>query len=398
MVDAIERSELMRLKQRYVTRTRAAAGIRFILIIVSIVVLQLGNGNYESYIFSNPLENWSWLCLAIIFAGAVASHFLADNEVHGRWFYFATLLLDLAWCIYLIIFSRGLASPLMVVVPLFILLFSILFPGPTALIPPLLALPIITFFDLMLPQNYLSLSTQIGLLITYTMMNGVIIHVTNYILSREESQSREIFQLETKLKRLAILEERNRLSREIHDGIGGTLSGLIIQTEFLLTIPIQNNIITQELKELKRTAEEAMDEMRCSISMMRNEFDLVLQLQNCCEVFQARHKLPTRFAIEGTPATFSAEKQLTIFRIMQECLINSSKHAKANNIDVQIKFSKNALKMHVIDDGSGFNPKIIPQNHYGILNIKERAKKIGGDVNIHSTPGHGTCISLTLND
>ncbi|MDA0713116.1 MAG: sensor histidine kinase, partial [bacterium] len=207
-----------------------------------------------------------------------------------------------------------------------------------------------------------------------------------------------IFQLETKLKRLAILEERSRISREIHDGIGGTLSGLIIQTEFLLTIPIKNNIITQELKELKRTAEEAMDEMRCSISMMRNEFDLILQLQNCCEVFQARHKLRTHFAIEGTPATFSAEKQLTIFRIMQECLVNSSKHSGANSVDVQIKFSQNALKMNITDNGAGFNPKIIPQNHFGILNIKERAKKIGGDVEIQSTPGKGTCVSLTLND
>ncbi len=395
MIMQIEEEEQQRLKVRFVTRAQAVFWVRLSSLLLSVIFLWMHH--FQPQIFQNPLHRTAHFCLGILLISTISSYFFATHHKYGRRIYFLTLCLELIWSAYLIIYSGGIFSLLMVILPVYTLFFSVLFHSFFALSPPLLFLPIITVFTSTDTQGKPDLLLlQIGLLGIYTILNGAIIYVTNSILSREESQSREIFRLERRLKKMATLEERNRLSREIHDGLGSALSSLIIQSEYLLTISNPYPEIVKELRELKSSAEEAIDEVRRALCMMRDEFDLIPQLQNCCITFSARHKLPTHIEIKGNPPSFSSEKQLTIFRIMQECLNNTSKHANAKKIDVQIHFSENALNMHIRDDGTGFDPKVILKNHFGLLGIQERAKKIGGDVVVESTIGEGTCIHVQL--
>ncbi len=395
MILRIEEEEQQRLKMRFVTRAQAVFWVRISSLLLGFIFLWMSH--FQPQIFQNPLHQRAHICLGFLFLSAVCSYFFVAHDRYGRRIYFFTLCLELVWSAYLIVFSGGIFSLLMVFLPVYTLFFSILFHSFFALSPPLLFLPIITALtseeSLEKPDLLL---LQVGLLGIYTILNGAVIYVTNSILSREESQSREIFRLERRLKKMATLEERNRLSREIHDGLGSALSSLIIQSEYLLTIAKPYHNIVKELRELKSSAEEAIDEVRRALCMMRNEFDLIPQLQNCCITFSARHKLPTHIEIKGKPPSFSSEKQLTIFRIMQECLNNTSKHANAKKIDVQILFSENALNMRISDDGSGFDPKIILKNHFGLLGMQERARKIGGDVVVESIIGEGTCIHVQL--
>jgi signal transduction histidine kinase len=100
--------------------------------------------------------------------------------------------------------------------------------------------------------------------------------------------------------------------------------------------------------------------------------------------------------VNGIPPHLSNEQQLTIFRIMQECLTNIVKHAKASRVQVNVDCQKNGLQMHIKDDGIGFNLSQTPRNHYGLINIKERARKVGGTVEIQSSPGEGTHVDLSI--
>jgi hypothetical protein len=92
----------------------------------------------------------------------------------------------------------------------------------------------------------------------------------------------------------------------------------------------------------------------------------------------------------------SDDQQLTLFRIMQECLTHTAKHAEATRVTVQVRFSPTELTLYLEDDGKGFDPTKRPKGHYGLLNIKERARKVGGVVNIASELGEGTKVMLAI--
>ena len=90
--------------------------------------------------------------------------------------------------------------------------------------------------------------------------------------------------------------------------------------------------------------------------MMRDEFDLIPQLQNACTTFTTRHRLPVELEIIGEPPNFSDSQQLNVFRIMQECLTNVAKHAEAKLVEVKVRFEGDDMHMSIVDDGKGKTP------------------------------------------
>jgi hypothetical protein len=149
-----------------------------------------------------------------------------------------------------------------------------------------------------------------------------------------------------------------------------------------------------EVKELKVGAEEAIDEVRRAVSMWREDFLLVPQLENMCSTYTSRHKLPIELLVEGTPFECAEEQELTVFRILQECLTNIAKHAAPKKVQVVVRFAPERISMDIVDDGKGFDVTKTPKNHYGLINMRERARKANGEVNIESEPGKGTTVKL----
>ena len=93
-----------------------------------------------------------------------------------------------------------------------------------------------------------------------------------------------------------------------------------------------------------------------------------------------------------------AEVTLAFYRIAQEALNNVIKHAEATRVDMSLLDQPDWVELHIRDDGRGFDPQLIPDGHLGISIMAERAKKIGGDLQIQSTPGRGAEVSLTWPD
>jgi two-component system, NarL family, sensor histidine kinase DegS len=388
--------EAQRLKERFLTRATAVFFARVALLTLVVAILLVVPWRRSFALDSN----WVWLVVAVSALSTWLCQLYAAHPEQGRRVIFITLLFDLAVMWLLTIRSGGFHSPVMPAQLLYVIFFALLFPNPIAIVPPLCVLPAVilgerVFFTAVQP----SLSLELLRLAWLAALNGVAVYVIVYLTSREEKHNREILELEQALGRMALVEERNRLARDIHDGLGASLSGLIIQAEYLHHLGRGNDDMQREIRELKSSAEEAIDEVRRAVSMWRDDFQLVPQLENMCTTFTSRHRLPVELTLAGTAIALTEEQELTIFRIVQECLTNIAKHAAATKVQVAVSFGSTPgapVVMDIVDDGRGFDPTKTPKNHYGLINMRERARKAHGDVSINSSPGQGTRVRLSI--
>ncbi len=386
--------EAQRLKERFLTRATAVFYARCALLALGLGSVLLPSWQ-RAFALHGPAP---WIVLGVSAASAVACQVFAPHPVHGRRVMFVTLLLDLAVLFVLVARSGGVSSPAMPAQLLFTIFFALLFPNPVAIVPPLLLLPaavVVARFDLFAGPRP-SVAAQVLQLAWLAALNGVAVYVMVYLTSREEKQNREILELEQSLGRMALVEERNRLARDIHDGLGASLSGVIIQAEYLMTLTKKEPDLWGEVKELKTGAEEAIDEVRRAVSMWRDDFKLVPQLENMCTTYTARHKLPIELVVDGNAVECAEEQELTVFRILQECLTNIAKHARPTKVRVDVRFRPETISMDIVDDGRGFDVTKTPKNHYGLINMRERARKANGEVQIESSPGQGTTVRLMV--
>lgn len=378
--------EIERLKARFVSRARSIFWVRIGVVFLNTFLI------FRSEWLGDWPETIQWFAsLATFFtlAYAIVSLEFIENVRWGRWSQFITLNLDVIWLICIVLLTGGLFSPLMALTPIFTVLFALLFNNAYTILPPLLSLPIITCLHPLFEGKGVG-HNELLVIMAYGLIHAIVLYVTSHNLSQEEQQYRDILGLERKLGRMAVVDERNRLSREIHDGLGGTLSAIIIQSEYLLTMPELSPKARIEVSEIKSAAEEAIDEVRRAVTMMRGDFQLIPQLKNCCSNFTARNHIPVQLEIRGNVPPLTHDTELTLFRILQECLNNVAKHAGARLVKIDVRFTDTEVSLAISDDGRGFEISELKPLHYGLLNMRERAKKMGAHFSIESKPSAGT--------
>lgn len=191
-------------------------------------------------------------------------------------------------------------------------------------------------------------------------------------------------------------QERTRLARDLHDGLGGLLSSIKIELSQVSHQPVQqvNEGITRTLShlddavnELRRIARSLMPEilMKYGLAEATKEFCKNLKetgVNMVCQVFNYKETLPQ-------------EKQVVLYRIIQELVNNALKHASASQILVIIQQSGENLFVTVEDDGKGFDTtKPNTKNGAGLTNVKARADFLNASFDIQSTPGSGTTVTV----
>ncbi len=371
---------------RFVTRARTLFYARLAFLAIGLSILAIPR--WAHLFGAEGTSAFVWFFVMILYSAG--SYIIIERGFVGKAATFLTLCVDLLVLVYMIAFSGGLKSPVLPTQVVYTIFFALLFPNPLSIIPPLLTLPVVAKIDTEIPGRVLQLE-DIFLLVWYSAVNFIVVYVIVYLNERDESQHEEIVDLQKDLQKMAVVEERNRLSREIHDGLGASLSSLIIQSEYLFNLAREPKL-KAEIRELKDVAEESIDELRRSISMMRDDFDLVPALDDYCQNFSHRVGINVEYSVKGKVPKLDGELQLTVFRILQESLNNVKKHAQASLVQVDITVRENALILSVRDDGVGFDYKGNLQGHYGLGNMTERARKYGGKLEITSKPGMGCKI------
>ncbi len=376
---------------RFVARARALFYARLMFLGLGLAIL--GLPVWRAYFGFGPLAFTAW---GVMLTYTVANYLVLAHPRAGRLVTYITLCFDLAVMVVIVVkphFGGGLANPLLATQLLFTMLFALLFPRPLAILPPLLALPITARLDQLLDRS--PTAVEVLTLIWYLALNFIVIYVLVYLNEREVSSHREVVSLQGDLKELAVIEERNRLAREIHDGLGASLSSLIIQSEYVTRLTREDQV-RAEMVELRQSAEEAIEELRRSLQMMREDFDLAHGVEDYVKTFGDRTQLPVHFSHSGTLLNrLQPETALALFRVLQELLSNAAKHAQARHIEVKLHFASDTVHLSVKDDGKGFDPSTPHPGHYGLINLRERANKLGGEVTIEASPGAGVHITFS---
>ena len=201
-------------------------------------------------------------------------------------------------------------------------------------------------------------------------------------------------------RELSVIEERNRLARDLHDSVTQTLFSMSLTAEAAVAaIGSDPQAAKGQIENLRELARAAVQEMRSLIFELRPaelESDgLLPTLQKHIDVVRRITRRVIELREEGYRRQSTAvEKEL--FRIAQEALNNAIKHSQAGRIEIELALREGRVKLVVSDDGVGFDPsdRQIRSRRLGITAMEERAEQIGGELRIESTAGRGTRVVL----
>jgi signal transduction histidine kinase/ligand-binding sensor domain-containing protein len=227
---------------------------------------------------------------------------------------------------------------------------------------------------------------------------------TNLQLEQEITEREQVEKvLAEQAAETAVVEERNRLARDLHDAVTQTLFSASLIAEVLPRLWQRNpEEGEQRLNELRELSRGALAEMRTLLLELRPagiaEARITDLLQQLADSTTGRARLPVQLDIEGD-AELPTEVKVTFYRIAQEALNNVTKHADAQQVLLDLKLDEDHAMLSIEDDGQGFEFDDVTTGNLGLAIMRERSLSIGADLVVESEPGAGTRIRLTwIND
>jgi two-component system, NarL family, sensor kinase len=204
-------------------------------------------------------------------------------------------------------------------------------------------------------------------------------------------------------RELAVLEERTRLAREIHDTLAQQLTGIVLQLEAAEVFLDRDQARARQVVVGARDqARSALAEARRSVWDLRpaplEQTGLAAAVSHEARQWQARTGIAARVRTHGLPSPLSLDPQseVALFRIVQEALANAARHSHAGRVDIRIELRGGVLRLGIRDDGDGFDAQALPPGCFGLVGMAERARLAGATLEVDSTPGAGTRVSVRL--
>jgi signal transduction histidine kinase len=269
----------------------------------------------------------------------------------------------------------------------------------------LLPLPAAVIVTATVPLVHLGMSWADGLRSALgTLGAAIFTAVVTELLKREQRARGELAEANDRLRgyaaqaeQLATTQERNRVARDIHDGLGHHLTVVQMQIQaaraVLATDPTRADAVLAQAQE---QSTEALAEVRRSVSALR-EPRHVPPLRAALEGLAAEASVagvPTELRIDGRERTLSADSEESLFRAAQEGLTNVRKHADATSARVLLRFGEDTVRLEVRDDGRGLRESA--GQGFGLLGLRERAARLGGRLDVAPAPGGGTTLLVEV--
>ncbi len=197
---------------------------------------------------------------------------------------------------------------------------------------------------------------------------------------------------------LAKAEERNRIARDIHDGLGHYLTVIHVQLEAAKTLferdPETARAAIFKAQELTR---EGLSEVRRSVALLRGSRSTERPLLEAIEKLASECKadgIHAAVVLSGTPRPLPEPVEITLYRAAQEALTNVRRHARASRLDIELAFaSGSGIRLRVEDDGVGAEPL---NQGFGLVGLRERAESVGGRMSVRSARGRGFTLEMEL--
>ncbi len=222
------------------------------------------------------------------------------------------------------------------------------------------------------------------------------------MLDRRVRQQTRIIQ--QKVWREGVLEERDRIAREFHDTLEQELAAISIQLGAVeAQFRLSPQIAFQQLELARNMTRHSLSEARRSVWDLRSHLlensNLAAALEEMAAPLSANSGVKITVQALGTPEKLPALIEHNLLRIAQEALVNACKHSGARRIVVSLNYKTEQVQLGVQDDGAGFDLQTVAapnSGHFGLLNMRERAEKIGARFSLITQPGQGTEIIVTV--
>lgn len=196
--------------------------------------------------------------------------------------------------------------------------------------------------------------------------------------------------------------ERQRLSRQMHDGPAQALSNFILQTEIAMRLfSIDQNKAKDELTNLKSSATSTFQKVRDFIfelrPMMLDDLGVIPTLKRYVDAFNAKQNVQINLTVTGVERRLETYLEVMLFRSIQELLGNAIKHSQAAQVKIMIDMGDNEIRVVVDDNGKGFDESIINnRGNMGLRVIKERIEMLGGIFELESIANQGTTVTYQV--
>jgi signal transduction histidine kinase len=214
-------------------------------------------------------------------------------------------------------------------------------------------------------------------------------------------------QLLTQAREAGMLDERQRLAREIHDTLAQGLAGIITQLEAAEQARLQPDEWRSHVDRARTLARESLTAARRSVQALQPEqlegARLADAIADMARQWSATTSVALTIETTGRPMSLHAELEITLFRVAQEALTNVAKHAQASRVGLTLSYMEDMVLLDVRDDGSGFSTGSVGTNgrtasgqRFGLHAMEQRLRRVGGKLEIESAPGAGTAINARV--
>ena len=197
-------------------------------------------------------------------------------------------------------------------------------------------------------------------------------------------------------------EERRKISREIHDGPAQMLANILLRSEIVERTAREESLLiaVAEIKNVRQLIKQSLQDVRRIIYDLRpmtlDDLGLIPTLNKYLSTTAEFHEVSIDFTEFGTEKRLEPECEVVLFRLIQEAVQNSIKHADASHIHVKIEITKNHIIAVVTDNGKGFDPSIQKDDSFGIIGMKERVDLFCGKLVIQSKVNKGTKVIIRI--
>lgn len=210
-------------------------------------------------------------------------------------------------------------------------------------------------------------------------------------LATQATLAVQMARLGERAREAAILVERNRIARDIHDTLAQGFTGVVVNLEAASRTLKKDNVpvALEHIEHARGLAQSCLDEARLSVCALRPD---VLQHASLAQALQAQVErtqasgAQAQILIRGTPAPLPRDVEGELLRIAQESITNVLKHARAQHVEVTLTYEPDGVAMSIADDGIGFDPGGL-HDGFGLLGMHERAQRIGAELMVASAPG-----------
>jgi signal transduction histidine kinase len=221
-------------------------------------------------------------------------------------------------------------------------------------------------------------------------------------LANQAMLAMQLTRLSAESRESAVIAERNRVARDIHDTLAQGFTGVIMQLEAAKGAAERSDIaeVTGRIDRAGELARSSLAEARRSVRALRlrslQAGKLSLAVVDLLKRMTDGSALQAEFHAEGEERILGADCEETLLRITQEALTNTVKHAHARNFRATLSVGEDTTQLQLVDDGCGFDPQAEHEG-FGLTGMKERVDQMGGQFIVRSRPGQGTEIVVVLN-